>query len=159
MEPFVSLVLVYSFYKYNQRFYLTAFGQSKAASQQQDNIPGHLLLSHLPGEQRRGGASRDLRLWLDQTNNLNPEHKLPLCPIHMLCICATCVGAPPEAEVSRRLGGKNKQQNSNKQGNGRICDEPADTERAQCRIYFHPLSIKQQTRCCHFQRPQVVRED
>lgn len=54
---------------------------------------------------------------------------MPLCPIHMLCVCGTCVGAPPEAEVSRRLGGKNKQQNSNKQGNGCICDEPADTER------------------------------
>ena len=40
----------------------------------------------------------------------------------------TCVRAPPAAEESRRLGGKNKQKKSNKESDGGVSDEPAETE-------------------------------
>lgn len=35
--------------------YLTTRRQSEAASQQQDDVPGHSLVNHLPAQQRFGG--------------------------------------------------------------------------------------------------------
>lgn len=38
-------------------FYLTAGSQSKASSKQQDNIPGHSLMDHLPVQQSFGSLN------------------------------------------------------------------------------------------------------
>lgn len=79
--------------------HLAPFSQSEAASQQQDNVPGHLFLRHLPGKQSRTGTFGRLCLWLDikHFKSLHSEPPRPhgfnsLCYSHSHCVsnCLSC---------------------------------------------------------------------